>query len=94
MPLNNSVHLSQFPGHECGGILVCELFFFFCNLIMFMGLLKGRSTKSLGFVNSELILTADGYLTSTLTLKPGHIVVEAMASPKEDGFPKKRGRRL
>lgn len=75
---------------------MCELlfFFFFCNLIMFMGLLKSRSTKSLGFVNSELILTADGYLTSTLTLKPGHTVVEAMASPKEDGFPEKRGRRL
>ena len=59
-----------------------------------MGLLKSRLTKSLGFVNSELILTAYGYLTSILTLKPGHIVVEAMASPKEDGFPKKRGRRL
>lgn len=56
----------------------------FGNLIMLMGLLKSRPTKLFGFVNSELILTGDGYLTHTITLTPWHT-----DSGGSDGFTKR-----
>ena len=44
-PLRDSVHFSQFPGHEHRDILVWDLLWLSGNLIMLMGLLKSRSTK-------------------------------------------------